>query len=174
MGATMRSLRLFGSFCAVFCAHIDAFVAPVSLSLLPRPQKHDSALSMAGGFGKPRPAANGADKKKKAAKSSAQKPRIPQSTVAPSVTVADRAGQEVKKILDSLDDDQDPFWQLITPLIQSEFPANEIERVLGFIKYSTGQLQLPDEIVQNKWRPQEVHKLPWHTAPAVRQDQASN
>ena len=30
---------------------------------------------------------------------------------------------------------QDPFWQLIGPLLQSEFPPKEIERVMGFIKW---------------------------------------
>jgi len=57
--------------------------------------------------------------------------------------------------LDGIDENQDPFWQLIEPLILSEFPSQEVQRVLGFIQHATGRRALTKEIIADKWRPHE-------------------
>jgi len=68
------------------------------------------------------------------------------------------AMKEASKIVDNLNEDEDPFWQLIEPLILSEFPRSEMERVIGFIEYSTNKRSLPPSIVDDKWRPhEEIH-----------------
>ena len=54
--------------------------------------------------------------------------------------------------------DQDPFGQLIEPLILTEFPARDVQRVLGFIEHATGRRGLTEDIVADKWRPHgDIH-----------------
>jgi hypothetical protein len=108
---------------------------------------------MAGGFGNKK-----VEKKKSSnTKDSTQKNNAPLEPKASALAnpAAQKAMLDVKQIVDSLDENEDPFWQLIEPLLLSEYNAEDIQRVLGFIKYSTGKLPLPDSIVQDKWRPHE-------------------
>ncbi|KAJ1483404.1 Aspartyl/Asparaginyl beta-hydroxylase-domain-containing protein [Baffinella frigidus] len=140
--------------CAVLLlvAHAQAFMPSSPFGTLPRLRPSSCAVAMAGGFGS-KPAAG---KPKGGKKKPASVPeRAPQSAVAPAVVESDKVGMDLKRILDGIDEEQDPFWQLIGPLLQTEFPPSEIERVMGFIKYSTKQLPLPDDIVLDKWRPHE-------------------
>ncbi len=47
------------------------------------------------------------------------------------------------------------FWQLIKPLLLSEFNRADITRVLGFVDHATGQKSLSADIIEDKWRPHE-------------------
>ena len=81
-----------------------------------------------------------------------------QSTTTPDIKTGLQkqvAAIDVKRVLDEIDDTQDPFWQLIEPLILSEFPANDVQRVRGFIHHATGRKGLTTDIIQDKWRPHE-------------------
>jgi hypothetical protein len=81
-----------------------------------------------------------------------------QSTTTPNIKTGLQkqvAAIDVKRVLDEIDDTQDPFWQLIEPLILSEFPANDVQRVRGFIHHATGRKGLTSDIIQDKWRPHE-------------------
>ena len=61
-------------------------------------------------------------------------------------------------MLQEVDDEQDPFWQLIEPLLLSEFPAGDLQRVLGFVQHATGRRGLTDDIINDKWRPHgDIH-----------------
>ena len=106
------------------------------------------------GFGAPRTPKRASGKK--AAKKKGGASKQPSAAVAaPSAMQQQVAAIDVKKVMEHMDDTQDPFWQLIEPLLLSEFPAQEVERVLGFIKHATGQKGLPADIVEDKWRPHE-------------------
>ena len=60
--------------------------------------------------------------------------------------------------MQEVDDEQDPFWQLIEPLLLSEFPAGDLQRVLGFVQHATGRRGLTDDIINDKWRPHgDIH-----------------
>ena len=61
---------------------------------------------------------------------------------------------EVKGIVDGLDEESDVFWQLLPHILKSEFPEAELERVLGFVDHATGKgAALPEALVQDRWRP---------------------
>ena len=58
--------------------------------------------------------------------------------------------------------DADPFWELMPSLISSRFanvPDKDLKRIAGFISHTLDpNLPLEEEIVQNKWRPEdEIH-----------------
>jgi hypothetical protein len=110
------------------------------------------------GFGKPAP------EKKKGTKSGTEKAQAAtgkeasntgRSAAGPSTAKGGATLADIKSIVDSVDDSKDPFWQLLPHILASEFPPNELDRVLGFIRYSTGEQQLPRDIVEDPWRPHE-------------------
>jgi hypothetical protein len=141
----------------------DAFLPTPSAPFLPRSRacacvQRDArpSLRMMSGFGTPKPAAGG-KKKKKGAKGGAAV-QAPTTAGAPRPMQQQLAAIDVKKVIDQIDDTQDPFWQLIEPLLLSEFPAPDVERVLGFIQHATGRKGLPADIVEDKWRPHgDIH-----------------
>jgi len=58
--------------------------------------------------------------------------------------------------------DADPFWELMPSLISSRFPDvpdSKLQRIAGFVSHTLDpNLPLEEEIIQNKWRPQdEIH-----------------
>jgi hypothetical protein len=133
-----------------------------------RRQAKCSSITMAGGFGN-KDAAKKRTKNDKVSRDESQSnPRS--SFPALSTPTAQKAVMDVKKIVDNLDENEDPFWQLIEPLLLSEYNSADIQRVLDFIKFSTGKLPLPDSIVNDKWRPHEdIHAFMVRRAPGFAQ-----
>ena len=124
-------------------------------------QARHTRIRMAGGFGNKEIA----KKQPKSEKASQRKPETTPQSKFPALSTpsAQKAVMDVKQIVDNLDETQDPFWQLIEPLLLSEYKAADIQRVLDFVKFSTGKLPLPDSIVQDKWRPHEdIHAFMVH------------
>ena len=64
-----------------------------------------------------------------------------------------KVADEVRGIVDGLDEGEDVFWQLLPHILRSEFPESELQRVLGFVDHTVGRGALPDALVQDKWRP---------------------
>lgn len=127
---------------------------PSSIPSIHSQKRLSRCLMMAGGFGN------------KEAKKQTTPPKGsgPKRSANPSVqgtvlsTPAQQAMVDVKQIVDNLDENEDSFWQLIGPLLLSEYNAADIQRVLDFIKFSTGKLPIPDSVVNDKWRPyKELH-----------------
>ena len=152
-GHAHRTLKALILFFALLCLSqlCNAFIlqSPVTCfdGRLESRKSRCARFMMAGGFGnKAKPTRNSAPKKKNSS------PALDPAIANPS---AQKAIMDVKQIVDGLDENEDPFWQLIGPLLLSEYNAADIQRVLDFIKYSTGKLPLPDSIVQDKWRPHE-------------------
>jgi len=121
---------------AILSADRAFSVAPrcASRSRSCRKQNNIQMNGFGGGFGKA-PPKNGANTKKganKNARSSASaKPPVTENAAE---LQQQAAAIDVQKVLDAIDDEQDPFWQLIEPLILSEFAQQDVTRVLGFIQ----------------------------------------
>jgi hypothetical protein len=132
---------------AAFAFVIQPMPHPL-LSLRSGATRQRTTQVLMSGFGKALPKAKG---KKKSGGAKA-----PVSSGRPDTGMKKQvASINVNRVLEEIDDEQDPFWQLIEPLILSEFPAQEVQRVLGFIQHATGRRGLTEDIIADKWRPHE-------------------
>lgn len=106
-----------------------------------------------GGFGAPR---------KRAPR---QRPDVPSPPPPPPPAAAD-----IASIVDGLDEDADPFFQLAPHILLTEFRSAEIERVLRTIEFAQGRRGVDADVIADPWRPHgELHAYmpgvdasPWH------------
>lgn len=127
--------------------HPNAFSLPGLRNGLP-------CLRMAG-FGKTSPAP------KRGKKTSATKKEggvVGRKVTSPEDRAKEAVLSDVKAIVDSVDDTKDPFWQLLPHILATEFDPKELDRVSGFIKFATGEKELPQDIKDDPWRPHgDIH-----------------
>ena len=134
--ATESAFMLKPTLDAILPADRAFSVAPrsASRSRVCRKQNNIQMSGFGGGFGKA-PPKNTANKKKGATKnagsSASTKPPVTENAAE---LQQQAAAIDVQKVLAGIDDEQDPFWQLIEPLILSEFAQQDVTRVLGFIQ----------------------------------------
>ena len=80
------------------------------------------------------------------------------------------AAADIASIVDGLDEDADPFFQLAPHILLTEFRSAEIERVLQTIEFAQGRRGVDADVIADPWRPHgELHAYmpgidasPWH------------
>mmetsp|Transcript_19377 Transcript_19377/g.47554 ORF Transcript_19377/g.47554 Transcript_19377/m.47554 type:complete len:360 (+) Transcript_19377:143-1222(+) len=122
--------------------------APLRAAASPPCRRVGLGLRMAGGFGKKVPT-KGGGKGKGAKKAAVATPQTEEAKAKQAVM------NDVQAIVDSVDDSKDPFWQLLPHILATEFEPSALERVNGFIKFATGEKGLPQDIIDDPWRPHE-------------------
>ena len=109
-----------------------------------------------GGFGAPRKRA------------SRQRPDLPSPPPPPPPPPP--AAADIASIVDGLDENADPFFQLAPHILLTEFRSADIQRVLQTIDFAQGRRQVDADVIADPWRPHgELHAympgieaVPWH------------